>query len=237
MSNPPNVKLYILCHNKERLQSAKYIYKDFYWAVPILMKYQDGTQENAFWKQLLEIQGEWTSCEMVGTLSFSAYKKINVDTVNSILQSPEKWTSGYYHFLEDTRRPFGLHDNPHPHMVQIARDVLTVLGLPPPNENWCNYWMCKPQYMKEFIEWFHTTLKPLICNHWLSFTDAKYVDAKLSQEECIEKFGVPYYTHITFLFERLNKVFFMNREKILAFKQNPAVLKLLEQPKTQETDS
>jgi hypothetical protein len=230
----PNVKLYILCHTEERLHQAREIYSKYGWAVPILMKYQDGTMENAFWKQLLEIEHEWMSCEMVGTLSFSAYKKINLDIVDCIIQSREIWKSGYYHF-NDHPREMGC--DMHPHLTQIAKDVLSVLGLPLPTENWCNYWMCKPHYMKEFIDWYTCVLKPLVMNHPLAFTDATYTQSKMSVEECKKTFGTPYYPHYIFVIERLNKVFFMNREKILAFKQNPAVQKLQEQPKKQETDS
>ncbi len=70
----PNIRMYVLCHNYERFTLAKKMFADYYWGHPIMMKYQDMRQENAFWKQLLEIESEWESCDMVGTLSPVAFK-------------------------------------------------------------------------------------------------------------------------------------------------------------------
>ena len=234
------IKLYILCHNAERFAAAKEIYSKYSWAVPIRMKYQDATQENAFWRQLLEIESEWADCEMVGTLSSVAHKKINLDAVDAVIRSKHLWeTTGYFHF-HDTTLPLSVppHDF-HPHLRKIAEDILHLLGLPLPTENWCNYFMARPAYMKEFIYWFFVTLKPLVMNHPLSYTHAHYNGAgtkPLEAEECIARFGVPYYPHHIFVFERLNKVFFTNREAILA-SRGPGFQKMIELPKKQETDS
>ena len=75
--NRPNIKIYILCHDQTALESSNFKYSNYYWANPILMKYQDASFENAFWKQLLEIKDEWINCEMVGTLSSKFDIKIN----------------------------------------------------------------------------------------------------------------------------------------------------------------
>lgn len=50
--------IYVLCDNDEKYSSAQNIYSKYSWAKPILLKYNDYSFENSFWKQLSEIQGE-----------------------------------------------------------------------------------------------------------------------------------------------------------------------------------
>ena len=49
------------------------------------MKYQDYRLENSFYEQLKDISSEWEKYDMVGTLSYSSYKKINLSKVNDII--------------------------------------------------------------------------------------------------------------------------------------------------------
>lgn len=73
-----NVIIYVLCFNMTTYEKSKQIYAPYSWARPILMKYQDYTFENAFWKQLLEIRDESKTCDMVGTISHKAYRKLKI---------------------------------------------------------------------------------------------------------------------------------------------------------------
>jgi hypothetical protein len=92
MSERPNVIIYVLCYNEKTLEIAKDIYKDYYWARPCIIENQDITLENAFWKQLLAMSDEWELCEMVGTISWKAYKKINIQKkVDEIIKSRDLW--------------------------------------------------------------------------------------------------------------------------------------------------
>ena len=202
----PNVCIYILCHTEERLEAAEEIYKIYPWAVPILMTYQDCTFENAFWKQLLEIKEEWADCEMVGVMSYRAFKKIDILRVDKIIRDRSRWSSGYFNFYESSK-PL---KNDHPNLMEIINDVLTTVGLPLPPTSYCNYWMCTPEKMLGFIDWFETKLKPAVLAHPLAMTDAKYRAGKLTAEQCQALFGVSFYPHVPFVFERLNKAFFVS---------------------------
>lgn len=209
MRDRPNVRIYVLCHNQERLTIAKHEFAKYYWAFPILMKYQDNTQENAFWKQLSEIEDEWRECDMVGTLSSRAHVKVKVDVIDNIINNRDKWASPHYHHFMETGRPIDyIH---HPHLETIITDTCKQLNKTIPVEAFCNYWMCKPALMKRFIPWVTETLIPVVLAHPLSLTDAKYTEGTLSPEECMMKWRVPYYPHITFVLERLTSLFFNNR--------------------------
>ena len=200
--NPPNVRIYILCNTADRLTQARTIYRD-YWAVPILMKYQDITFENAFWQQLLEIKDEWLSCDMVGVLGFTAYKKINIVTVHNTIVSGKK---DYHHFWTN-KRPL---DNYHPHIIPIMTDVCRDLGIADPTRSFCNYFMCSPTRMVDFIDWFEISAKPVVMAHPLIMTNAIYHGGKMTSSQLMALCGVPYYPHVPFVFERLNIGFFLN---------------------------
>jgi len=200
-----NVRIYILCHTQERLESALEIYKEYKWAVPVKMKYQDCTFENAFWKQLGEMKDDWLGLEMIGTLSYKANRKTNIKQIDRIINDRNSWSSGYFNFLDIGSEFISCH----PHLLEISTDVCTTLGRRLPSVAYCNYWMCTPHKMVKFIEWFETKLKPAVVSHPLSMTDAQYIQGKLSQSELLQLCGVPYYPHVPFVMERLNKMFFV----------------------------
>ena len=200
-----NVRIYILCHTEERLELAREIYKDYKWAVPIRMKYQDCTFENAFWRQLGEMKNEWAGLEMVGTLSYTAHIKCNLKRFNRIINDRTRWPTGYFNFMDTNSVIVSCH----PHLLEISTDVCKTLNRSLPSVAYCNYWMCTPQKMVEFIDWFETRLKPAVLAHPLSMADAQYIQGQLSSSELLQLCGVPYYPVVPFVIERLNKMFFV----------------------------
>jgi hypothetical protein len=204
-----SVRIYILCHNEQRFNQAKLTYSKYYWAVPIQMKYQDCTFENAFWKQLLEIKEEWIGCEMVGTLSSIANTKLNLSKIDQAIHNKDLWNNEYYNFMNPDTPLF----NCHPHLLEIIHDVCSIMGVRVPTEAFCNYWMCTPTLMTEFIHWFEEELRPTVLMHPLIMTNSTYA-GKLTPSELMLLCGTPYYPHTPFVFERMNKVFFMNKQPI-----------------------
>lgn len=203
----PNIIIYILCFNIEIYEQAIGIYGSFYWAKPCLMKYQDITMENAFWKQLLEIKDEWVNCEMVGVLSWRAFLKLDINAVDKIIIDREAWLSeGYYHFLTSNDKL--LDDNFHPHIQQIMQDIKNLLNLKLPEYgSYCNYFMCTPDKMTGFIHWNQQKIVPAVLLHHLSFENAFYCTG-YNEEQCLNLWGLPYYTHVPFAIERLNPSYF-----------------------------
>jgi glycosyltransferase involved in cell wall biosynthesis len=212
MSSEKKIKIYILCHNSETLDLANIMYNKYWWANPILLKYKDYSFENAFWKQLLEIKSEWENCCMVGTLSCSSFKKINLDEVDEIINNDIYLPSWYYHFMDSNIPINNCNTNKHPHFMTIWNDVTCKLNLPTTTENNCNYWMCKPSLMKHFIDWYENVCLPALINTPLIFEDANYngldYNNAVSNENLIKIWGKPYYPYLTFIAERLNKCFF-----------------------------
>jgi len=210
LSNNNQVIIYILCHTETILKEANKIYKSYSWATPILMKYQDATFENAFWKQLYEIKDEWVSAKMVGTLSFKAHKKLNLNSIDAIIKDPKLWNSGYFHFMR-TNKP--IPSNFHPHLITIISSICEKLELDIPTENCCNYWMCTPEKMIRFLLWFEELAYPAVMEHPLSAIDANYKGGTLKKDDLIQLSGVPFYTHAPFVFERIFLSFFLKLDK------------------------
>jgi len=201
-----NVRIYILFYNAILIKKYKHIYDKYPWAYPVLIKKQDKTFENAFWKQLLEpeLKSQWSSLDMVGVLSWASFKKIKLDIVNDIISNRSLWeTNKYYHF-KSSNDPVG---NRHPALLQILQDVCKSLDLKLGKASYCNYFMCSPQKMEAFINWFEDRAKSAVVSHPLSMTDAKY-RGKLKPRELQSLCGVPYYPHIPFVLENLNPFFF-----------------------------
>ena len=154
-----------MCYNDLLFHKASEIYKNYIWAKPILMKYQDFTFENAFWKQLNEIKNEWINCDMVGTLGFKSFNKINLNTVNKIIENKLYMPNSYYHFMDTNYEIENNNTSKHPLFQNIWCDIISSLKLVNTTENCCNYWMCKPLLMKNFIKWYTSKLLPELLNH------------------------------------------------------------------------
>ena len=198
------VRIYILCHTDARFREAADIYRGYKWAIPIRMKYQDCTFENAFWKQLMEIKDEWIDCDRVGTLSFSAYKKISLKDVDTIIRQSEKWDSDYHNFFKNPAALKNISKETYTIIVDTIKKLN--LSLPSINNN-CNYWMCSPLKMIGFIHWFHTVLRPTVLAHSLALAECKH-SRDLRAEDLIKLWGKPFYPHVPFVLERLNICYF-----------------------------
>lgn len=206
----PNIIIYILCYDEITLSEARKIYNSYYWARPILMKYQDVTFENAFWTQLLEIKPEWEEAEMVGTISWKAYIKRDITNINNIIIS-KKYRTPYHNFFETPiKYEDDKHIRTHKYLKSIIHQVTQDLYLNlPETVSYSNYFMCSPKLMIEFIDWFKTRLLPSVILNEDSFSDANYEEATIGKGLCLEKWGYPYYPLIPFILERLNGCFFL----------------------------
>lgn len=186
--------IYVLCHTNVIYTNSLSIYAKYTWAVPILMKYQDESYENAFWKQLLEIKDDWINCEMVGTISGSAHNKINLDALTKQILNFKSWMLPDFHHFYPTRINFDT-DNSHPFLQVIIRDLKTKLNIVTPKIVYAsNYWMTTPNKMLLFIEWNKILMEKAL-EHPKIKENANYKRK--------------YYSHLPFVIERLNPCFFI----------------------------
>jgi len=206
-----SIIIYVLCYNQETYENALINYKKYHWAKPICIKYQNYQFENAFWKQLKEISNEWRSCEMVGTISHSAYKKINLEIVNDYIINKKYYPNTYLHFYDTFHN---INTVSHPDLNQIWNDTLIRLNLIKTTESCCNYFMCTPYLMKSFINWYLNTCFHLLNNNPLIFGNSTYSNV-LSKTDLVNLWGKDYYPNFPFVCERLNKSFFVTNYKMV----------------------
>ena len=214
-----NVIIYILCHNETKLNESFNIYGGYNWAKPILMKYQDYSFENAFWKQLYEIQNEWINCIMVGTLSFSSYKKINLNYIDDFIKNKLYLQFSYYNFFNTNNIMPSINTQIHPYFNDIWNSTINQLKLFNTTESFCNYWICKPILMIKFINWYLDLLLPLLINNKHIFDNANYNTSNnlLNEENLIALWGKPFYPNLPFILERINKAFFITNHSCVCF--------------------
>lgn len=139
---------------------------------------------------------------MVGTLSHSAFMKINIDEINKLIQ--ENYKKHYYHFYSVNK---SLRNEELPEFQSIIINEL--LNKWKIKDTTCNYWMCKPKLMILFIEWLTTNIIPFLKKNPLCFQDSKYNHTNsLTEEQLIKLWGNPYYPNLPFILERINPLFF-----------------------------
>jgi len=206
------VIIYILSNNIQRFNISQRIFRQYSWAKPIILKNPDFSFENVFWTQLNDLYEEWKNADMVGTLSYSAFKKINLNEVDEIIRNNLYYPNKYYHFMDSNVPIPNDNTNKHPNFMVIWNDILDKLKLNTTTENNCNYWMCSPALMKPFINWYMTKCLPILKNHPLIFTNANYTSEdynnQILKSELVKIWGNSYYPHFPFVAERLNKCFF-----------------------------
>jgi hypothetical protein len=210
-TQPTNTIIYVLCYNLEKYEFSKEKYKNYSWAKPILMKYQDFTFENAFWKQLIELSDEWTNCDMVGTISYSSYKKIDLNLINNIIINKSYEPKQFYSFLKlKNVTLFNDFTNPSKKSKLLTKYMSYALNNTLDYElSFCNYWMTTPTLMKEYIGWFQTICFPTLLTNQLIYDEFIY-DGNLTGEQLIKIWGKPYYPYAPFILERINLIFFIN---------------------------
>jgi len=207
-----NVIIYVLCYNLEKYNFSKKYYSKYKWARPILMKYQDYTFENAFWKQLLEISNEWETADMVGTLSHKAYEKINLEEVNHIIINKMYSSKKFVSFMKSENTLF----NENHHTFRF-KQFIKYISYSLNNKinyklSYCNYWITTPELMKDFINWHTNTCLPILLKHPYCFHKYNYGGA-LTKHELLRIWGRPYYPNIPFILERINLLFFVNERE------------------------
>jgi hypothetical protein len=144
---------------------------------------------------------------MVGMISSNAVNKMDVTNIDIAINERWRWNTGYCNFFRSHIKL--LEDNSHPYILNIIGDIKVELGLKLTQQAYyANYWMCTPYAMKKFIHWSSTKLIPTVLKHRLAFINAYYGKPELTPDECMEKFGYPYYPNVPFIIERLNACFF-----------------------------
>ena len=206
------VRLYVMCYNDETYSKARDEFRKYYWAHPIIIRDQNASFENAFYKQLKALQ-QWGHLDMIGTLSYSAHAKVDVYKIHCFIESG-LWKEVDCVFFGKASNSVheSINARSHGPVFKQAWDNLyenmkaeDALDWSPP-ETLYNYWMCSPKLMEKFIDWNSRLLAHCFSTP-LFLEDAHYTGT-LSKEKLLHLCGVPHYPIMPFVLERFNVLFF-----------------------------
>ena len=159
---------------------------------------------------------------MVGTLSYSSFKKINIENVNNIILNKTYLPNSYYHFYKSNLQIPSINTNKHPRFNEIWNYALYELKLINTNECFCNFWMCKPKLMKEFIDWYNNKAHSVLMKNPNILKDAcynnetnNYIEKSIEENMLIKLWNNNYYPHYPFIAERLNTSFFVTNYSVV----------------------
>jgi hypothetical protein len=154
----------------------------------------------------------------VGTLSWSAYRKLNLRRLDEFLRSPliQEGNADYVHFsytglsaLEETA-PF------HPGFDRAWKRLCEETGGDTHlMSTHYNYWMCRPHLFMGFVQWMHTTVIPRCIAMPEMYRDALYTVGGLSSTALTKLWGRPYYPLAPFVLERFTFQYFRDLKTLL----------------------
>ncbi len=221
--------IYVLAPTEKDLENARENFKDFPWAVPIMIPTTFYLESVMYTHILHRRREEWEHADYVGTISHSAIHKLrDISSIYGTLQDASNENVDVAAFLYRGDSLVAAAEKWHPGFLRLWVGSLRYLGFPVETilseeipSFYCNYWAATPTVMKEYIQFFKTfvhtfdTLPILSDEIW---NDSGYSGrgtgiAGLSAERCMSIWGVPWYPFHPFLGERIPCFFFWATKK------------------------
>lgn len=213
--------VYVLCPHEEALAAATLEYADHAWARPILLPQdQPFLESHMYVRWLMDHEAEWKYADWVGCIAWSASKKqplvahiakICADASDNdadfvalmyrgdpLIRTAEHWHPGFTAAWKAAWESVGWTDT----------DVVLDDHIP---SFYCNYWITTPQLMSQFcvmMAYLAQQLDALPDLRALMMQDSTYHDrgeeiAKMTEDDCMARFGKPYYPLYIFVMERM----------------------------------
>lgn len=221
---PDRYVIYVLAPTEEDLEKARENFKDFPWAVPIMIPTTFYLEGVMYTHILHRRRKEWEHADYVGTISHSAPGKLHdISAVYRTMRAGSKEGAQVTAFLHRGDSLVATAEKWHPGFLRIWAGSLRYLGFPMEqilNEEipsfYCNYWAATPPVMKEYIQFFRTYVHTLDTLPIISdevWNDASYSGrgldiAGIPSDHCMKIWGVPQYPFHPFILERLPCFFF-----------------------------
>lgn len=221
MQNSYRVCIYVLGFNDSSMAQAyvrfpnRAVFRPTY--IPTTMYFES----IMYGKLLMERVEEWDACDYVGTLSYKAPDKLKEPCVAAIIEQQVQDSK----FKEENPDIVSFlclgtgtdllkqAEASHRGFTKLWSILMTKLGYQQSDYKnkditpfFCNYWMAKPHWMKQYIEFYKRVEVLLETDNELKallMQDARYRSGSLNRQRCMEVFGKPYYTFHCFICERL----------------------------------
>jgi len=215
--------VYVLANDRASYDTALEKYRDHAWARVIWIP-TTILLESVMYHHILPSKiKEWEHADYVGTVASTAHTKMDSMDLNGRIAEASGKHASLVAFMYRTDPLVQRAEKWHPGFASLWMTILERLGYhkdeilyPRIPSFYCNYWVCTPARMKDYIEFFKKvrhameTIPEIQDQLW---SDAKYLErgdeiAKLSKDQCMRIWGVPYYPFHPFLCERVPCFFF-----------------------------
>jgi hypothetical protein len=225
------IKIFILAYNEKTFEKAKKRYEKYEWAHPIFL--QNATKNNPYFENIIYLNLEENltknsisikEFDFLGTLSYKAYKKINLNEINKyIMKFGTKYD--FIHFFSIRNKTVEKSNlNGGDNFKTLWNDCCknTIGCLETTGVGFCNYWMAKKEYFINYCNFLKEFVQSLDC-HPNILMNGHYAGGTLKKKQLIQLCGKPYYPILPFILER-SVVGYFEQQKFEKFRQKNNIL-------------
>lgn len=228
------VVVFVLCHNDETLNIAGTNFASYSWARPhrIPTTY---IMESIFYTNLLPSLMDTIvtpETRWVGTLSWKAHEKTNMNIVNEMLTNSSLQKSEYDvlgFFVTDEDKPMSYQiQRVHPGLMEAMEYILLSVGETAEDIKclyadpsvfkafYANYMVVRPSWMRRYLKWLYRVIIFMNVDaraQKMIWADSTYNPASIGSKHCSQDiYNRPYYPFHPFIGERLAPYFFHTRK-------------------------
>jgi hypothetical protein len=229
VQRPSRNLIYVLCPTSEAVQKSYETYKNASWARAVIIPTTFYLESVAYYHVLASRAAEWHYADYVGCIGWSASTKVTSTNFNEIIDQSNNADVVAFMYRGDALVKTA--DEWHPQFSKIWCPVLESMGYSHDDvvsekipSFYCNYWVARPSHMTQYLSFFQKfkiALETTPSIQSALWSDSQYKDrgtdiAKLTDEQCMTIWGVPYYPYHPFICERLPCFFFWSIQAKLA---------------------
>lgn len=232
-----SVLLYIICHDHESAVKANDLSnrinnsKMFHAEIIMIEQYNKLFESQIFqYFSDINIQKTWFRYNFIGIITYSLETKSKISLDQWMLQIENHINNKNTEFIALYKLQFIKKKIQHtvsfieaatimhgPYFLLSYTEILNKLGYheteyldPNIPSYFCNWWLTKPIYMIQYVEFFKKCTAIIEFNNYINkyLLEHSYYTGTLSKDTLLKMTGKPYYTIHPFLFERLPCFFF-----------------------------
>lgn len=218
----PNVLIYLIYHDDKSYNMIEK-YKDYPY---IKLFYNESTKyfESNIFNYLNQNRQEWTGKDYIGIITYSFENKMKMD-LDNIYNNIINNIYNNYDLIILFDAKINLYQSFHGKLCEIFNYTLHKFGFKMPFDYrkvpmfFCNYFITKTEWMAKYVNFAIKYMEKLndkndnflqiLLNSDIGYT--VQLGAKLSEKELLQLTEFPYYTHHSFLMERLPCLYFWKK--------------------------
>jgi hypothetical protein len=219
--NTMKILVYVLCPTEDAFVAASDEYEPFEWAKPIMLPQDQPYLENHMYvSYLMQHESTWMDVDWVGCIAWSASKKQpHVKHVAKVCADASSNDSDFVALMYRGDPLVRTAEHWHPGFTRAWRVAWACIGW---NDTemvvsdaipsfYCNYWVSSPAIMRKYCRMMAYFVQQIDASpdvRRVLWKDSGYHErgteiAKMTTDECLDRFGVEYYPMVIFVMERM----------------------------------